>query len=432
MSRFWFLLLALLQVDISIAQQDLKDYLEADEAVIKNAVYKKGIKSVTFHKSNVPNSYPFIKLGKGEQLTLSFDVFSHEMKDYQYTIEHCDYQWKSSNLLASDYIEGSQLGYIDQYKRSFNTYQKYINYTLKFPNNEMKPAISGNYILKVSESGYEDSVILTRRFMVVGQKVQIEGNIKEPTFARFRETKQEIDFYVDHSNISVADPFREIKVVVRQNGRWDNAIIGLQPNQIRNKELNFNYEEENLFNGLNEFRIFDTRATKYTRRGVAKIYLDSLYQAVLRTDEDRSYKSFLSSKDINGNRIIAYEGGQNPDNHADYMNTYFRLNSNYTPKKGEDIYIFGELSDWQTKERFKMEYYAGSRQYEAKVKLKQGYYNYMYVVEDRNGTINATLLEGNHQETENDYLILVYYYSQYLESYKLVGVKSMNSKVDEN
>ena len=67
--------------------------------------------------------------------------------------------------------------------------------------------------------------------------------------------------------------------------------------------------------------------------------------------------------------------------------------------------------------------------YEAAVKLKQGYYNFQYVfVDKKTGIIDAGRFEGDHYETENNYIILVYFRSTFLNADELWGITIINSQ----
>ena len=60
--------------------------------------------------------------------------------------------------------------------------------------------------------------------------------------------------------------------------------------------------------------------------------------------------------------------------------------------------------------------------------LKQGYYNYYYaVVPKETNEIDLDRLEGNSQETENEYTILVYYRPFGTRYDQLVGVSTVTS-----
>jgi hypothetical protein len=75
------------------------------------------------------------------------------------------------------------------------------------------------------------------------------------------------------------------------------------------------------------------------------------------------------------------------------------------------VYVFGALSDWQLRDEFRLAYDSVQQRYTGRALLKQGYYNYSYAVAPkRAGTPpDEIYFEGTHQETENQYDLLVYY-----------------------
>jgi hypothetical protein len=75
-----------------------------------------------------------------------------------------------------------------------------------------------------------------------------------------------------------------------------------------------------------------------------------------------------------------------------------------------------------------MQYDTETKRYTKTLYLKQGYYEYNYAfLEDQKKEAEFVVVEGTHQETENDYSILVYY-RQPGENYdRLIAVKNLNS-----
>ncbi len=419
-------LFCLLQIPALLLAED-----PDDSRIWRNEVYQKGIKTVIFKKNGVENSTPVLKLGGSTKLKLSFDKLSHKVADYKFTIQHCTPDWRASDLSTSQYIDGINSGFINNYDHSFNTYHDYVHYWFTFPTRNMKPKIPGNYILKVYKSGNKENLILTRRFFVVENKVSTEGEVKRATFVRYRDYKHEVDFQINYQNLSkVSNPLREFLVVIRQNERWDNAIVGLKPSYVQGKKLIYDYDEKNLFNAGNEFRTFDITSLKQARRGVKTLKLDSFYQAHLLKDEDRSFKSHTTHDDLNGSRIIHSKSGQKPQLQADYVSVNFYLKANLALEENQGIFVFGGLSDWMVRDKFQMKFYPEQKVYHQSVLLKQGYYDYKYVVASNYGeNINARKIEGSHYETENDYTIFVYFRSPFLNTYKLVGLERLNSGI---
>ena len=329
-------------------------------------------------------------------------------------------------MLTNQYIEGTTFENVVDYKPSFNTVQKYTQYWLYVPTKFLRPKISGNYLLVVYMSDDESIVLITRRFYVVDNKLGISANIHQPTYAKYRNSKQEIDFEVNYTGMTIQNPMSDIKTTIRQNQRWDNIITFTHPQYIRDGVLNYDFEEENLFDGYGEFRFIDIRSYKYPGYGVNKIKLDSFYNIYLFNDDDRSYKSYSQWTDINGSRIIEGDDQNLISSELDYLFVHFKLDSPYPPDQG-DVYLFGALTDWRIQNKFKLHYDKDDKLYKATVKLKQGYYNYQYVVVDSTGLIDPAVFEGSHFETENDYLICVYYHSPNLYTDLLVGISYSNS-----
>ena len=56
-----------------------------------------------------------------------------------------------------------------------------------------------------------------------------------------------------------------------------------------------------------------------------------------------------------------------------------------------------------------MTYSSESGLYETAFKLKQGFYNYKYVLVDAKGNLDEGVIDGNFYQTENNYKVLVYY-----------------------
>ena len=60
--------------------------------------------------------------------------------------------------------------------------------------------------------------------------------------------------------------------------------------------------------------------------------------------------------------------------------------------------------------------------------LKQGYYNYMYVLKEKGKlTGDESLIEGSHWDAENDYTIYVYFHETGALYDRLIAVNFLNS-----
>jgi len=375
-------------------------------------VYRSQIKSVQLHPLEAPISPPYIDLYNQAPLRLSFDDLDADFKNYYYTIIHCTADWRESDLFTSDYIDGFQELNVSESESSFNTAVAYTHYEVIFPSPEMRPVLSGNYLFYVFLDADRTKPVLSRRFVVYEQLVRFRSRVKESTVISESRYMQEVDFDILHPEYPIPNPYTELKVSVLQNHRWDNAISDLQPMYVKNNELTYDYDEENNFNGGNEFRNFDLKSLRYSSNEVGPISNNSegVPQALLLPDEKRTFSTYRTDQDIQGQYLVRNSDAFNDNTESQYVWVYFNLPME-TPFYGKSVFIFGELSLFNYSNDFKMNYNSASQRYEALILLKQGYYNYIYMVKDDGRNIgDETVLEGNHAETVNDYSIFAYYY----------------------
>jgi hypothetical protein len=406
-----------------------EDYFNPNFVRFENHIYKPNIKSVVLTTAAEELTTPIIELNAGTQFLLGFDDLEGGTKDYHYTLVHCDAAWQPSELIQSQYLNGFVDDRIIKYEYSFNTTQRYIHYSLTFPTVDLQPTISGNYILKVYIGTNVDDLVLTRRFMIVEPHVSISANIHRATIVDDRDTRQEVDFNINHTGYAIDDPYSALHIVITQNDRFDNAVTGLKPMFVKEGALEYNYDQGNTFNGGNEFRTFDTRSLRYHALNIADITFDSaMYHVGLLPDPARGEGRYSIIPDINGKFKIHIQERDNVNTDADYTLVHFTFPyPNSIP--GGNLYIYGQLSDWEPNRDYMMHYNYTSHAYEGAVYLKQGYYNYEYVfLKDGKAAADETLVEGNHFETENDYTIYVYHRPVGSRYDKLIGVQKFNSK----
>jgi hypothetical protein len=402
----------------------------ADTLPNENRVYLNKIKTVLLFKDGFEMSAPAMNMTSGEHLKLSFDEMDTDLKHFRYTIRHCEANWKtSSELMLSEYIDGFQDDAINDVGYSYNTLTTFIHYSLVFPNSNLRPKISGNYIIIV----YQDdpsNVVLTWRFMVVENTgLTVVGNVHAANNVADRFTKQQVDFTLEYKGMTISDPAREIKVLITQNDRTDNEVRGLAPRFVSGSTMDYTDMPQCYFNGGNEFRAFDIKSLMYQSERIRKIESDKYgYYVYLLDDLPRTFKNYVTDKEINGRKLIKSEDhAQNMDIEADYAYVHFFL-SVPVPFRDGGIYILGAVTDWQVNDSSRMNYNFQKRGYEKTLLLKQGYYNYVYLFKDnKTGRMDEALIEGNHWETENEYTIWVYYHPLGAQYDALIAVNDLNS-----
>jgi len=420
--RYAVFVFLVLTTRIMLAQSSVSTY--------DNAIFDERVKSILLLKSGTDDRYPIISLNSAEQLKLSFDMLDTRNENLQYTLIHCNSSWEPSRLNQNEYLNGMNFDNISDFKFSTNTFVRYVHYALLLPNENLKPKFAGNYILKVYRNYDESDLLFTRRLMVLNNQTNISAQAKQATLAEYRFTKQEVQFTIEYNPIAIPNPLQDVKVVVMQNYRWDNAITDLTPLFANNNKLDYNYLDKNLFSGSNEFRYFDIRSLKQFSPNVRSKIVDSVVRVILNIDEARGSMQYFQYLDYDGKLIIGNKDGYNPDLDADYAYVNFFLNSLGSSQEQPEMYVLGEFTDWKLKPEFKMDYNRIRNRYDLQVPLKQGRYEYVYAMKNtETGKPDEALFEGSHSQTENEYLILVYAKNQLYGYEELIGAKKIVSNL---
>ena len=392
---------------------DTTDYYKTDYFRNEDFVYQKYIKSVVLSQVGFELADPVITLNTNERFMVGFDDLQGGFKQYYYRIQHCTSGWNKSELLLNEYLEGLEEEQVENYDPSFNTRTVYSHYGFTFPSDRFIIKKSGNYILSVFSRDAKGNELMafTRRFMVVDPRVTITAHIGRAGTSDDYDTRQEVDFSINTTGTRIDAPYQDIKVVVLQNWRWDNALTNLKPYMVRNEILDYNFDNgTNLFDGGNEFRRFDLRSVKLISEKVRQITPnDTVFDVQLWESEKRTFKAYALDDDINGKFLLKTTDDGTVETSGEYALVKFYLPFDAPILEG-NLYVAGGFNGWQYTPENKMEYNFRKKAYEASILFKQGYYNYMYAMLPNNAkTGDVTWVEGNHSETRNTYTILVYH-----------------------
>jgi hypothetical protein len=421
--HLWGIIIFFFGFSLSTNAQEENFYYE-------NAVFREEIKTMLMYREGFELSNPVYEMGEETPLVFKFDDLSGEVKDYYYTVIHCDADWNESFIPQSDYIDGFSEYPLDDFARSFNTTFDYINYHIYLPNENMDFKLSGNYALVVYENGNKENIVLSKRFYVVEPLVDLEGTVQRATLDAFRGENHEVDFTIFHENLPIDNPQLEIKVVVMQNNRWDNAIRDLKPLFIRNRALIYDYNRENVFAAGNEFRYFDNRTNQMNGENVmATDFHRPYFHKTLMKDEVRANRRYFEYEEMNGKYAVESQDREveDYDTECDYTFVHFTLPLE-SILLGGSVNVFGALNYWNANKTNEMTWNFDTSAYELTMLLKQGYYNYMYVyVPQGSAVADHKNLEGSFWQTENDYQIFVYYREMASRYDRLVGYRQLNS-----
>ena len=363
------------------------------------------LKSIHFLNETPQRQFPIIRLN--ETFTLVFDDLLAQDNDYYYRIKHFNADWMPSELFTNQYLNGFDNLRIDNFRSSFNTLQRYTHYRLTLPNKDTQFLVSGNYMIEIYNAF--DELVFSRKFLVVESAAQVQLGIYPAQNIAQLSSGQNLQFSIQPLGFQIRNPTTDLKVILLQNHQWNSARLAPPPQYNIGSQLVYRYDLPTQFNGGNEFLFFNTKDLRVLNPSVSYVNLEDLYQHYLYTDAPRKHLPYTYSPDINGNFIVETLQGEDHHIEADYSEVYFSLARQYGLNE-EEIYIYGNFNNYKLTEENKMIYNPSLELYEGILLLKQGFYNYNYV-RKLEGQIDKLSITGNHAQTENNYLVLVYHRS---------------------
>ena len=379
------------------------------------------IKTISFGSQKDISILPIINLN--ERIYLEFDVLNNLEEDFYYVIEHFDYNWTPSRLMKSEYLDGMDNLRIFNYENSFNTYQIYSHYRLQIPNPQTRLKVSGNYLIKIFDEN--DDLVFSRKFMIMEQQVGVGVQIKRSRNVALINEAQTVDFSIKSNNLNLNNPTETVKTVIVQNNNLKTAIYDLKPQYTLGNELVYRYNDNSLFWGGNEYLFFENKDVRMANLGIQYIDLQDLYHSYLYTDIDRSSRKYTYNPDINGGFKITVLDRQDPSIEADYTYVHFSLLAEEF--LNQSVYVYGGFNNFSISDDNKMIFNVEKGIYELSMLLKQGFYNYKYVVVDDDNTLFEGAVSGNFDETENNYKVIVYYRDLGARYDKIIGLGEANS-----
>tara|TARA_B110000914_G_scaffold226452_1_gene251557 strand:- start:8698 stop:9954 length:1257 start_codon:yes stop_codon:yes gene_type:complete len=382
------------------------------------------IKTIIFKINNNSSQFPILK--KDSFIELSFDDLNASEEDYYYKISYYNYDWSDSILFKNEFIEGLDNIRVSNYENSFNTLQRYTHYKLTLPNSSTDFKLSGNYKIHIYNSN--DELQFSRRFVYLNPIISVSANVFRTRNLNYFQTHQNIKFNLTQNDLGLIQGLEDnLNIIIIQNNQWSNSISGIQPQFKNNKVLKYRYDIKTSFEGGNEYLFFDTKDLRITGPNVSFINLGVLYESYLYTDIPRKKFPYSFNQDINGGfQIRTVIGSQNAEIEADYSWVYFTLAASIELPE-TDLFILSDFNNYEPNRDNLMSYNKTLDVYEAKILIKQGFYNYKYFANTVSGW-KPNLVSGNFFQTENSYKILVYYKAPGEIFDELIGIGETDSK----
>ena len=382
------------------------------------------IKTITFVQNN-QNSIPLFSLN--DPFEIQFDDLYANEANYYYEIVHCNYDWKHSDLSKNEYLQGFDGIRIQEYTNSLNTLQLFSHYRIGFPNKNTRLLVSGNYMIKILNEDRE--VVFSRKLMLYEDLVSVPMQIKRARTLSNINYKQNLDFSIKSPNLLFQSPIQNVKVLLLQNGKLNEAITNVKPMYTIGNDLIYKYDSETQFWGGNEFLYYENKVIRAATNFISRVDSNNgVYNTHLYADNARINKTYTYNPDANGNFIPLNANTSNNAIEADYSWVFFTLSApSFYEKK--NIYINGMFNNYAISDENKMDYNQEKGIYEKAIMIKQGFTNYQYVVADQNKKIDyENAIDGNFWQTENNYFAIIYYRENNQRYDRIIGKGVANSQ----
>jgi hypothetical protein len=393
-------------------------YVEMDLAASEGSV-----QAIQLYEGDGEARLPVVELGSADALTLEFDLMTEAGRPLSVYFYHADRTWRR-DLSPGEYLASFQHDDLLEYQVSTGTQVPYAHYTYRFPNGDIEFLISGNYVVRVTEQGSEEEVLLERAFFITEQSAALEfgtdrvlvGNYGYPSIqpiARFRPPAE------------LAGNVFDYNVCFVRNGRFDLARCSDRPSLANSPLMQFYLEPEVSFEPEEPPYFLDVSDLRASSQIESSDFSTSPFRVELEPDYARFGGSGVGPL-LNGqSRISSVVRTGNADTEAEYVLTRFAYVPPEEERVGNEVLVTGSFNGWRYDATNTLTWVAERGRYEGDILLKQGQYEYRYVGRDPR---LAQSLSTNMPRAENQYTTLVYFDDASLNTDRLLAVREAVSE----
>lgn len=385
------------------------------------APQRESVRTVQLYEGADERNFPISTLRSGDQLTLEFDLMRQEGQPLSVYFQHADRTW-SRDLSPSQFLESYHNDKLLDYQRSQGTVVPYVHYEYRFPNDDIRFRVSGNYVLRVTKQGQPDSVLFERPFFVTDDAGSLQmGTESIPVPGQRQQSVRPVARFDPPAELR-GDPFGYTVCFVR-NGRLPDTRCEERPLLAQQPTLTFEVDRDRSFEPSTADYTVDLSnlcggaSIETTDRTVTP------FQVLLEPD----YAQFTGrdlDANLNGQILIrgVLDTYANPAIRAEYVRTTFAfVPPNERPLSGK-VVVAGSFSGMDANRGTRMQWQSDRRRYEGAVLLKQGRYQYFYSASDP--LLRRTIRESQPRR-QNTYTAFVYYQDPSRRTDRLLRISSI-------
>lgn len=350
--------------------------------------------------------FPLLTLGGKERLNISFDLLGGGADLLSYRLVSYNMDWTRSPLLPVEYIQGFDASLPLAPEPSQSTLVPYAHYSLTFPSEGERIKRSGNYKLEFYSEQDPSQTLLEIPFAVVEPLLELHTELTDAAYEDYRGRHQQVNLRVTAPSPSPAG--NDLRIVVLQNARWDNAVTLTTPYLRLGQELHFEQSRGACFPAGNNYYRLEHLSDRAIGLGIERVALEEgRYVVYLHPIRNESELTYHHEENHQGLQVIRTTGSDTPDTEADYHKVHFRFLS---PRlEGGDVLLEGEAFRYLPLSERILRYNQEEGMYEGSVLLKMGYQEYQILFQPRGSqALLAQPTLGDHYQTKNRYTVLVY------------------------
>lgn len=393
---------------------------ELNEMRARLAPPSPAVRTIQFYRDDDERLLPILSLQSRQQLTIEFDLLEESGRPLTAYFYHADRTWRR-DLTPGEYLKTFQRADLLNYTISRATEVPYVHYRFKFPREDLSFSLSGNFIVRITEQGFEEDVILERAFFVTEQATSVElGFDAFTTAGQGFQTVTPIALFSPaagtESNIF------DYAVCFVLNGQLDRARCSTEPSLMQQPSLQFYLQPGASFTPTSADYFLDISNLRVGGRIERTDLTTSPFVVVLEPDYARFGGSGIDPL-LNGQSVVrsAVTSVSQPEVAAEYVTTRFSFVPPNEQRVRGDIHIIGSFNGWEPRPENRMTFVAERGQYEGELLLKQGQYEYRYWPTD---AATRRSIDRGIPRTQNLYTAFVYYNDIRINSDRLLAVNA--------
>lgn len=366
----------------------------------RQQIFSPRFKTLKVQNMDIFDAPPVMRLGSEDRLEITFDEIGDDNSFLEYRLLHCNADWQPSSLLDSEFLAGFNAVRIEDYAFSTATFVHYVNYRIEIPNEETGILRSGNYLLQVYDPDEPDAILLQARFRVSENSATIVSGYNARTDLGFNDSWQQVWATATVELGDGSNPYNDYRLEVTQNNDDRTRRTLPVPSRVNGNRLVYDHNPQLIFPAGNEYLRFESLSNHFAGMKVDSLrYEGTNYHVWLKPDYPRAEREYQFDRTQHGRFIVREYNSTDSNIGADYITVHFLLEMDRLP--GAEIYVDGEMTNGLLTDRNRMEYDGTKGAYTLQLPLKQGAYNYRYLVKDSDGKVMP--LDGDKWETGNQY-----------------------------